>query len=165
MASSPKPHTAPRPGGSSAERDARLGCTKRWERAGGLPDAFAMLTLCVLSATKSPFDPPAPEPVSPIEIVGGMAFLAGIAIVDVATGGLLSLLDVVPSPQGAAFGGGAPASGVITTGTATLNKDGCGNVQCTRCSVYVAYQSMSLNEHGYFCSRCTAALVASAAEE
>lgn len=135
-----------------------------WQKTGtGLRDAFTMSSLVLLSATKSPFDPPTPEPVSPIEVIGGIALVAGIVVVDTATGGLLSFLDAVPAPRQQ---DAARTRAVIIPGmTSAPKQDRCGNVQCSRCSVYVAYQSMSLSEHGYFCSRCAATIAASAAEQ
>lgn len=113
-----------------------------------------------MSTVQSPFDPPTPEPVSPVEVVGGMAIVVGLVVADTMTGGLLDLLCAIPAPEQNA------ASTTIATpeGTAPPNSDGGGDVECTRCAVYVAYPSMSLNEHGYFCSRCTATLVAAAEE-
>lgn len=32
------------------------------------------------------------------------------------------------------------------------------DVACTRCATPVPYASMSLNEHGYFCSACAASM-------
>lgn len=54
------------------------------------------------------------------------------------------------------------AAPVVVVDTAAPIAGECGNapcnMECTRCGDLVAYESMSLNEDGYFCAWCTAAL-------
>jgi len=114
-----------------------------------------------MSDKKSPFDPPAPEPTKPLQVAGAVGLAAAAVAVDVATGGWLSFLGMIDGPAEARKSTPAP---IVVEGTAAVNRDDRGHAQCTRCSVYVAYDSMSFNEDGYFCSECAAALVARASD-
>lgn len=118
-----------------------------------------------MSTPKGPFDPPAPEPVSALEVVGGVALTIGVVAANEATGGLLSLLVDAPALLvGALARHDEPPSAecVVIADTAAPIAGERGNapcnMECTRCGELVTYESMSLNEDGYFCSWCAAAL-------
>lgn len=108
---------------------------------------------------KLPFDAPTPEPPTAAEVIGTAAAAVGIIAADVATGGILSALGSIPSPSCEET---RPVD--ITPLLATIAdtsapaRDADGNAACSRCGEYVAYEAMSLNEHGYFCAPCAATL-------
>ena len=52
-------------------------------------------------------------------------------------------------------------SGALHTSAARIDERG--DVECTRCSSFVAYDSMSLDEDGAFCAACVERLAAVAA--
>lgn len=108
---------------------------------------------------KLPFDAPTPEPPSTAEVIGTAAAAVGVIAADVATGGLLSTLASIPAPSS---DDNKPVD--ITPLLATIAdtsapaRDADGNAACSRCNAYVAYETMSLNEQGYFCAACAATL-------
>lgn len=109
-------------------------------------------------STRKPFEPPRPTLVSPLVIAGGMALLALAVVIDRLSGGLLGTLLLIPTPSGKP----APAPDAKLAGTTGPASDSRGNARCTRCGQFVAYSSMSLDEDGYFCPPCAAAIVAAA---
>jgi hypothetical protein len=123
-----------------------------------LTDAGRVSSIISLSK-KLPFDAPTPEPPSTAEVIGTTAAAIGVIAADVATGGLLSTLAGIPSPS---CDEKRPVD--ITPLLATIAdtsapaRDADGNAACSRCGEHVPYETMSLNEHGYFCARCAATL-------
>jgi hypothetical protein len=109
---------------------------------------------------RSAFDPPTPPATSAAEIAGGTAALVGLVAVDVATGGLLGALAAIPGGERRepidvrALEAAMPE---LAT-TAAPRRAADGRVHCTRCDDAVAFASMSLNDEGYFCAACAAAI-------
>lgn len=102
-------------------------------------------------------DPPRPPKTSPAEIAAGAA-VAGLAIVDHATGGFGHTILTIS-------GGGDKEPIDVEAleraspglcGTAPPQLDADGRAMCTRCSTAVPFGEMSLDEHGYFCAGCAA---------
>ena len=107
------------------------------------------------------FDPPRPPEQSVVETVavvaGGVAAIGALVMADVATGGLLGALGGIP-------GGGDSTRpidvealeraipGLAQTAPPQFTADQ--RVVCTGCAAAVRFDSMSLNEDGYFCARC-----------
>jgi hypothetical protein len=117
-----------------------------------------MTSLRVLKQPRHPFEAPTPT-TSTAETVGVLAVAGGLLAADMATGGLLSALASIPAPADDDKPVDlAPLLATIAD-TAPPVDDGEGNVQCTRCTHLVPYETMSLNEDGYFCERCAAAVV------
>jgi len=99
-----------------------------------------------------PADPQSkPEHVQPTIVAAGMLAVVGLAVVDVATGGLMSGLpdffagQSSPEPVEAA---------AVLEGTSAPVVHSDGLVECSRCRAAADYTTLSLNEHGYFCARC-----------
>ena len=99
---------------------------------------------------------PEPTPVTAAEGVAGVVAVAGAVAADIATGGLVSSILSLP-----AFGDGEtqdphddPRIQAALAGTAAPVLDRDGTAPCTRCGQSVPFSSMSLCEHGYFCSAC-----------
>jgi len=108
---------------------------------------------------KLPFDAPTPEPPSAAEVIGTAAAAIGVIAADVATGGILSTLASIPAPS-AANNEPVDLAPLLATiaDTSAPARDANSNAACSRCSGYVPYETMSLNEHGYFCTVCAAKL-------
>jgi hypothetical protein len=102
-----------------------------------------------------PFEPPRPEGVSAGEMVAGTASLLGIVVLDTLTGGLLTALTAIPDCGGARAPAAAPGP---STALPVSQQRPDGLVTCTRCAAAVPYESMSLNQDGYFCGACAAAM-------
>lgn len=99
-------------------------------------------------------DPPAePEGVSPVVVAAGTAAAVGFVALDVATGGLASLIAHVGSLPAPWIDPPAHTP-VEMAGTGAPEQRSDGSVVCTRCATAVPYETMSLNEHGYFCAAC-----------
>jgi hypothetical protein len=114
-----------------------------------------------LNRKKLPFESPPPQSPTAGEIAttvaGGIVVLAAAAVLKpfVSIFGVADLfLPAEPPPpfdvERALRQVGAPLEGPP--------RDERGFVECTRCSAFVPYASMSLNEEGYFCRVCAAAL-------
>ncbi len=106
-----------------------------------------------------PEDPPPPIP-PPLSLGTSLLYGAGLmalAALRVGSHGIFSLLvriielvtrdrrpveDVLPAALATIEGTGPPAV------------RGDGLVECTRCAAAVPFETMALNEHGYFCRRC-----------
>jgi hypothetical protein len=97
--------------------------------------------------------PPRPEPVPASTVVLGSMAVIGLAAIDHATGGLVSLLDALPG--GERPPPPLPATELEGTAPPVVRTDGL--VECTRCRAGVDFASMTLCEHGYFCPACASA--------
>ena len=100
--------------------------------------------------------PPEPTPVTAAQGAAGLVAVAGAVAADIATGGLVSAVLSVPG-----FGEGEtqdphddPRIQAALAGTAAPVLDRDGKAPCTRCGQSIPFASMSLCEHGYFCSGC-----------
>lgn len=93
-----------------------------------------------------------------------MLFVAALVVLDTLTLGLLTGLGAIPGRRRREEEPMLPPA-IITDTTAAPVSDERGLVQCTRCAELVEYASMSLDENGYFCAPCAAALVAAATNE
>lgn len=92
-----------------------------------------------------------------------MLFIAALVIFDTLTLGLLTGLGAIPGRRRREEEPMIPPANI--TDTTPPVSDERGLVQCTRCAELVEYASMSLDENGYFCAPCAAALVAAATNE
>ena len=108
----------------------------------------------------SPFDPPRPPKPSALETLGLGAAAVALVVADACTGSVLRTLASIP-----AGGDQEPIDvaqlersipGLTETAAPTQAPDG--NVVCSRCATAVPFESMSLNEHGYFCASCARAV-------
>jgi hypothetical protein len=99
------------------------------------------------------FEPPPPPETSALETAGHVAAVVGIAALDLATGGILDAMSSLPGVVGPSYGPPPDLSD-----TAPPTRVAGDRVACTRCGTAVPYESMSLDEHGYFCAGCVAVL-------
>lgn len=115
-----------------------------------------------------PFEPPPPGRPTTTEtagrIVAGVGVVAAAAVLPTFDGlgrvvGLFVDIEEPPFDQQAALAAcGADATEPPVT-------DELNHVQCARCSEFVPYESMSLNEDGCFCAGCAASEVQRALAE
>lgn len=96
-------------------------------------------------------EPPGPSGVSAGEMAAGAVALLGLVAADVATGGLLSVLNSIPAGRSE-----EPFVAVDLSGTAPPRVAADGTAPCSRCGARVTFSSMSINERGYFCAACAA---------
>lgn len=114
--------------------------------------------------TKRPFDPPVPEPASPLDTAGTLALGFGAVAVAAFAYPVAYVLASLPWPRREELPFDPDAAlreaGALHTSAARIDERG--QVQCMRCSSFVSYATMSLNEDGAFCSPCAERLTAAA---
>jgi hypothetical protein len=99
-------------------------------------------------------DVDAPEPLTLRRIVAGAAAVFGIFKLNSLTGGLLDHFseDSDPNPGPRNKGPNVVPPDLRQTAAPAFDADGL--AACSRCQRRVAFASMAINEHGYFCARC-----------
>lgn len=99
-------------------------------------------------------EPPGPESVSAAVVVGGTVAAIGLAalepVIDLAAG----VAGLVGWAAGVGDDDDRPRVAVDVAGTRPPVRVAGGSVACTRCGRAVSWETMSLNQHGYFCSTC-----------
>lgn len=111
-----------------------------------------------------PFEPPYPEnSSSPIDAAGALALGFGALALAAFAHPVVYILGSLPwRSQPARFDPDAALREAGALHTSAARVDEHGDVECMRCSDFVAYDSMSLNEDGAFCARCVERLTAAA---
>jgi len=100
-----------------------------------------------------PFDPPPPPPVSAAEVAAAMAAQVAAIAIHEATSGWTDVLtwrrrDPHPPLQ-------IPPD-LHETAPPRVAENG--GVECSGCDAVVPFETMSINEHGYFCPGCARAM-------
>lgn len=98
--------------------------------------------------------PPGPQGVTAGEVVAGTAVVVGLMALDAVSGGVIGALAALPGGRTDDYDGPplVVPPDLHRTAAPVLGADGL--VACTRCQRRVAFASMSINEHGYFCASC-----------
>jgi hypothetical protein len=100
-----------------------------------------------------PADPQVELPaVTAGEIVAASALVLGLAALDAVSGGLMPLAAIPFSRAKSAMRVPVVPADLHLSAAPALGADRM--VACTCCHRRVAYASMAINEHGYFCDRC-----------
>jgi hypothetical protein len=132
-----------------------------------LPASHAMASLWILT-TRLPFESPAPEPTPVVDTVAAIAGSAAVVALVLAVpivGDLLSLASLPSLPGGDDGADGFDVDAALRASNADVPpppRDERGFVECTKCSAFVPYGSMSLDESGYFCRYCAESMTQAA---
>lgn len=116
-----------------------------------------------------PFEPPSGEPPTAGQTAATVAVGVGVLALAVVLEPVLSILHIpawfLPEVKPPPFDTEAALRQCNADRTRAPEVDERGFVECVRCSAFVPYTSMSLNEDGCFCRLCADRLTAVAVED